>query len=318
MFCNGTRRFLQGIFYFYLLSNSGKIFADTILLRDGKTIENVKTSLRADHVLVVDETGKTEKIDLTLIEKILVSEIKKSEVKEEKKVDTNIKKFYFSLNGSVWSSGVTEKPSFNRGYNLTDIFTMVVNIDPYLEKKYSVNVRTVSFNGEYRRSANFGFSLGLEQNSYFFPNRNISPWVGLLTNVNLNSTPEYQTLSAASVNSFLFNQLSGNFKNDKQGNGKFTLGTLSLLPSVKYYVPLSDSILWFVQGGFGFGKSYENGIYSKPLTQTVFFVGTGIQWESESYFFNVALQYRKTDLKGSVYSYHFNEPIFMIGGGFKL
>ncbi|EMJ98307.1 hypothetical protein [Leptospira alstonii] len=318
MFRGGMRRFgiLRGILYFYLLSNSGKIFADTVLLRDGKTVENVKTSLRADHILVVDETGKTEKIDLTLVEKILISEIKKSEVKEEKKEDKNIKKFYFSLNGSAWSSQVTEKPSFNRGYNLTDILTMVVNIDPYFEKKYSVDVKTVSFNGEYRRSANFGFSLGLEQNSYSFPDRNISPWIGLVTNANLNSTPEYQMLAGTSLNSFLFNQLGGNFKNDK--HGKFTIATLSLSPGVKYYVSLSDSIFWFVQGGFGFGKSYESGIYSKPLTQTALFAGTGVQWESESYFFNITLQYRKTDLKGSVYSYRFNEPIFMIGGGLKL
>ncbi|EMF99361.1 hypothetical protein LEP1GSC123_4580 [Leptospira borgpetersenii str. 200701203] len=62
----------------------------------------------------------------------------------------------------------------------------------------------------------------------------------------------------------------------------------------------------------GVGKSIESGVHSK--VQTVLLVGTGIQWELESYFFNIALQYRKTDLIGATQSYHFNEPIFMIGG----
>ncbi|EMP05560.1 hypothetical protein LEP1GSC124_1490 [Leptospira interrogans serovar Pyrogenes str. 200701872] len=65
------------ILCFHILPNSGTISADTIILKDGQTFENVKTSLRQDHVLVQDEKGKIEKIDLTLVEKILVSENQK-------------------------------------------------------------------------------------------------------------------------------------------------------------------------------------------------------------------------------------------------
>ncbi|EMO51893.1 hypothetical protein LEP1GSC172_0698 [Leptospira noguchii] len=54
------------------------------------------------------------------------------------------------------------------------------------------------------------------------------------------------------------------------------------------------------------------------MIQTALLIGTGIQWESDLYFFNMTLQFRKTDLTGSVNSYHFQEPIFMIGTGFKL
>ncbi len=125
------------ILCFHILPNSGTISADTIILKDGQTFENVKTSLRQDHVLVQDEKGKIEKIDLTLVEKILVSEIKKSEVvQEEKKEYINIKKFYFSLNGSSWNTKVSEGINFNRGYSLTDVRTNVVNIDPYFERRY--------------------------------------------------------------------------------------------------------------------------------------------------------------------------------------
>lgn len=56
-----------------------------MILKDGRKIENVKTSLRENHVLVEDETGKVEKIDLTLVEKILISEIEKPEVEDKKK-----------------------------------------------------------------------------------------------------------------------------------------------------------------------------------------------------------------------------------------
>ncbi|EMO77714.1 hypothetical protein LEP1GSC127_1515 [Leptospira kirschneri str. 200801925] len=191
----------------------------------------------------------------------------------------------------------------------------MVNIDPYFERRYTVNVRTLSLNGEYRPKSNFGFLLGLEQNSYSFPDQRISPLVGINTFIALNTTQEYQTLSSVSLSSFLVNQLDGKFT---QSSGKFSIETISLSPGVKYYILISESFFWFVQGGFGFGKSYENGIYSKPLTQTVILVGTGIQWESDLYFFNAALQFRKTDLIGSVNSYHFQEPIFMVGTGFKL
>ncbi|WP_061286491.1 LA_0442/LA_0875 N-terminal domain-containing protein [Leptospira interrogans] len=305
-----------GAFIVILCFQFGKISADTIILKDGQTFENVKTSLRQDHVLVQDEKGKIEKIDLTLVEKILVSEIKKSEViQEEKKEYINIKKFYFSLNGSSWNSKVSEGINFNRGYSLTDTTTYIVNIDPYFGRRYTVNVQTLSLNGEYRPKSNFGFSLGLEQNSYSFPDQRISPLIGINTYIALNTTQEYQTLSSVSLSSFLTNQLNGKFT---QSSGKFSIETLSLSPGIKYYIPISESFFWFVQGGFGFGKSYENGVYSKPLTQTVLLVGIGIQWESDLYFFNAALQFRKTDLVGSVNSYHFQEPIFMIGTGFKL
>lgn len=284
-----------------------------MILKDGRKIENVKTSLRENHVLVEDETGKVEKIDLTLVEKILISEIEKPEVEDKKKEYKNLKKFYLSWNLSSWDSKVTEKTNFDRGYNITDLIAGVIYIDPYLEKKYTTSIQTISFNGEYRHSSNLGFSLGLERNSYFFPNRKISPLVGILTNSNLNSIPEYQTLAGISVNLFLF---EGNFHFDKQGKDKVNIETLSLLPGVKYYFPLSESILWFTQVGLGIGKSFESGIHSK--LQTTLFVGTGIQWELESYFFNIALQYRRTNLTGAMHSYHFNEPIFMIGGGLKL
>ncbi|EMJ87795.1 hypothetical protein LEP1GSC198_3086 [Leptospira kirschneri str. JB] len=304
------------ILCFHVLPNLGKISADTIILKDGQTFENVKTSLGQNHVLVQDEKGKIEKIDLTLVEKILISGIKKPEAaQEEKKEYKNIKKFYFSLNGSSWNSKVSEGINFNRGYSLTDAITNVVNIDPYFERRYTVNVRTLSLNGEYRPKSNFGFLLGLEQNSYSFPDQRISPLIGINTFIALNTTQEYQTLSSVSLNSFLVNQLDGKFT---QSSGKFSIETISLSPGVKYYIPISESFFWFVQGGFGFGKSYENGIYSKPLTQTVILVGIGIQRESDLYFFNAALQFRKTDLIGSVNSYHFQEPIFMVGTGFKL
>lgn len=158
---------------FHVLPNLGKISADTIILKDGQTFENVKTSLRQDHVLVQDEKGKIEKIDLTLVEKILISEIKKPEVTQEKKEYKNIKKFYFSLNGSSWNSKVSEGINFNRGYSLTDVRTNVVNIDPYFERRYTVNVRTLSLNGEYRPKSNFGFLLGLEQNSYSLDRKSV-------------------------------------------------------------------------------------------------------------------------------------------------
>ncbi|WP_061248238.1 hypothetical protein [Leptospira noguchii] len=317
MFYRNTQRIVVFIVILcsHILLNSEKISANTVILKDGQTFENVKTSLRQDHVLVQDEKGKIEKIDLTLVEKILVSEIKKSEVTQEEKEYKNIKKFYFSINGSSWNSKVSEGINFDRGYSLTDVRTNVVNIDPYFERKYTVNVRTLSLNGEYRPKSNFGFSLGLEQNSYSFPDQRISPLIGMNTYDTLNTTQEYQTLSSVSLSSFLINQFGGKFT---QSSGKFSIETISLLSGVKYYIPISESFFWFVQGGFGFGKSYENGIYTKALIQTALLIGTGIQWESDLYFFNMTLQFRKTDLTGSVNSYHFQEPIFMIGTGFKL
>ncbi|EMM99311.1 hypothetical protein LEP1GSC035_2671 [Leptospira noguchii str. 2007001578] len=208
MFYKNTQRIVVFIVILcsHILLNSEKISADTIILKDGQTFENVKTSLRQDHVLVQDKKGKIEKIDLTLVEKILVSEIKKSEViQEEKKEYKNIKKFYFSIKGSSWNSKVSEGINFDRGYSLTDVRTNVVNIDPYFERKYTVNVRTISLNGEYRPKPNFGFLLGLEQNSYSFPDQRISPLIGMNTYDTLNTTQEYQTFSSVSLSSFLGN-----------------------------------------------------------------------------------------------------------------
>lgn len=94
MFYKNTQRIVVFLVILcsYILLNSEKISADTIILKDGQTFENVKTSLRQDHVLVQDKKGKIEKIDLTLVEKILVSEIKKSEVIQEEKKNIRILK----------------------------------------------------------------------------------------------------------------------------------------------------------------------------------------------------------------------------------
>ncbi|MCG6166896.1 hypothetical protein [Leptospira sanjuanensis] len=305
-----------GLCCLYFLLHAGKIKADTILLKDGRTLENVKTSLREDHVLVEEETGKTEKIDLTAVEKILIAEVKKSEPpKEELK---NIKKFYFSIGFSEWRANVADKPDVSRGYNVFDFFTTVVNIDPYLEKKYTVEVRTISVSGEYRKTRNLGFSLGLEQSSFSFPDRSLSPFLGILSSANLNSLPEYQNLAGLANFGVWTDPHFGDFKRNRQAGSPFRIETLSLLPSAKYYVPISDSLFWFVQTGFGIGKSYQSGIYSGSVLQTVLFVGTGFQWESDSYFLNANVQYRQTELIASARSYRFSEPAFAINFGFKL
>lgn len=310
-----------------ILCFSSSIFGNTLILKDGRTIENVKTSLREDHVLVEYEKGNVDKFELTLVEKILVSEIKKSEAKIETPTAEpdkykNIKKFYFSLNASQWRSNVSEEGiDFNRGYNAVDFVSTTIYIDPYLDRNYSVKVKSVSLTGEYRRNKNLGFTLGLEQNSFSFPSRGISPAEGIILNVSLNSLPEPQSLlslaAGFSTISFLIDPPFRGYKSGKRGNDAFTIGTLSLLPGIKYYVPLTDSFFWFVQAGIGIGRSYDSGVYSSTLTQTTVFAGTGFQWESDSYFVNVAVQYRKTDLLGSVRSYDFQEPSANVGFGLK-
>ncbi|TGM03556.1 hypothetical protein EHQ76_09905 [Leptospira barantonii] len=304
-----------------LFFSSSSIFGNTLLLKDGRKIENVKTSLREDHVLVEDVNGNVEKFELTSVEKILVSEIKKPEIKQEINTEEpenkNIRKFYYSLNIGEWSSHITEGIGLKRGYNVVDILTTTVYIDPYLERSYSVKVKTVSLIGEYRRNQNLGFTLGLEQNSFSFPNRGISPLEGLITNATLGASPEYQSLAGLSSISILLDPQFGGFKGGRRGGDAFTIGTLSFLPGIKYYVPLMDSLFWFVQAGIGFGRSYDSGIYSAALTQTAIFAGTGVQWESDSYFMNAAIQYRKTDLIGSAHSYNFQEPSFTFGLGLK-
>ncbi|WP_010575897.1 hypothetical protein [Leptospira kmetyi] len=301
---------------------SSGLFGNTVLLKDGRTIENVKTSLREDHVLVEDVNGNVEKFDLTLVEKILLAEIKKPEIQPEPKTtepekQNNIKKFYYSLNAGEWNSHIVEGMSFNRGYNAIDIVATTIYIDPYLERNYSIRVRTLSLNGEYRRNKNLGFTLGLEQNSFSFPNRGISPVTGIFANATLNALPEYQNLAGLSTISILFDSHFGGYKSGKRGSDAFTIGTLSVLPGIKYYVSLMDSLFWFFQAGIGIGRSYDGGIYSGTLTQTAVWAGTGIQWESDSYFVNAAVQYRKTDLIGNAKSYHFQEPSFSVGIGIK-
>ncbi|PJZ57481.1 hypothetical protein [Leptospira barantonii] len=312
--------FFATILSFFFSSSS--IFGNTLLLKDGRKIENVKTSLREDHVLVEDVNGNVEKLDLTLVEKILIAEIKIPEIQQEFKTtepekQVNIKKFYYSLNAGEWNSHVTEGMSFNRGYNAVDIVATTIYIDPYLGRNYSVRVKTISLIGEYRRNQNLGFTLGLEQNSFSFPNRGISPFMGIFANTTLNALPEYQGLAGFSTISILLDSHFGGYKNGKRGSDAFTIGTLSVLPGIKYYVSLMDSLFWFVQAGIGFGRSYDSGIYSAALTQTAVFAGTGLQWESDSYFVNAAVQYRKTDLIGSVHSYNFQEPSFTFGIGIK-
>ncbi|XDD49722.1 hypothetical protein AB3N59_15240 [Leptospira sp. WS92.C1] len=306
------------ILFIYLFLKPGFISADTVILKNGTDFKNVKTTLREDHVLVEDEFGNTERIELILVDKILVSEIQKPEMKEEKEEQKNIKKFYFSFNISKWNSKVRDSPGFNRGYNIVDFITTILNIDPYLETKYTVDVQTVSLQSEYRRSVRLGFSLGLEQNSFSFPDRGMSPIVGLFLNINSNSSPEYQALGTFSLIGVILNPHFGDYDNGKQAGSKFKIETLSFLPGLKYYIPISETIFWFAQTGFGIGRSYESGIYSKPMLQTVLFAGTGVQWESDSYFFNCNLQYRQTNLNGSARSYQFSEPMFIVGAGLKL
>ncbi|MBM9577769.1 hypothetical protein JWG45_11460 [Leptospira sp. 201903070] len=307
-------RILIWILFLFLIIIPKLIFGNSVLLKDGSVLKNVKTTLREDHVLVEDQFGKVEKIDLQLVEKILVSEIKKEETSTPK----DFKKFYFSLIGAQWNSRVTESINLNRHYTFTDLITTTLYIDPYLEKKYSLKVQSVGLQGEYRINSNFGFSLALEHNSFLFPETAISPLVGIVTNSSLNTMPEYQTLAAISTTALILNLNSGGYKGDKQSGSKFTVSTLSLSPSIRYFFPISESISWFAQVGVGFGRSYESGIYSKQLTYGAALIGTGLQVEVRSYFFNLTFQYRTTDLNASVHSYRFNEPLVLVGIGIRM
>ncbi|TGK23231.1 hypothetical protein [Leptospira stimsonii] len=307
-------RILAWILFLILIVLPKLIFGNSVVLKDGSTLKNVKTTLKEDHVLVEDEFGHVEKIDLQLVEKILVSEIKKGEIQDPKK----FKKFYFSLVGSQWNSRVSESMDLNRHYTLTDLVTTAIYIDPYLEKKYSVKVQSFAIQGEYRRSPNLAFSLSLEHNNFLFPKTGVSPLTAIATNISLNQTPEYQTLAFLSTMNQSFNTNSSKYEGNRSSGSAFTISTISLLPSVKYMIPISDSIVWFTQAGFGIGKSYESGIYSRQLIYGAGMVGTGFQLEFDSYFFSLTAQFRKTILNGSVHSYQFGEPLILFGIGFKI
>ncbi|AOP33021.1 hypothetical protein A0128_03560 [Leptospira tipperaryensis] len=307
-------RILAWILFLLLIAAPKLIFGNSVILKDGSVLKNVKSTLKEDHVLVEDEFGNVEKIDLQLVEKILVSEVKKGETSNPK----DFKKFYFSLIGSQWSSRISEPMDLNRHYTLTDLVTTALYIDPYLEKKYSVKVQSIALQGEYRRNPNLGFSLALEHNNFIFPETGVSTFAAIATNASLNALPEYQTLAATSTLAQNFNTDSSGYKGNKQSSSRFTVSTLSLLPSVKYYVSITDSIVWFAQLGVGIGKSYNSGIYSKQLVYETALIGTGLQVDFKSYFFNLTVQYRKTYLNASVHSYQFSEPLVLLGFGIKI
>lgn len=307
-------RTLAWILFLFLIAIPKLIFGNSVIFKDGSVLKNVKTTLREDHVLAEDEFGKVQKIDLSLVEKILVSEIKKREIPDPK----DSKKIYLSLNLSQWNSAVSESMDLNRHYTFTDLITTALYIDPYLEKKYSVTVQSVAFQGEYRRNPNFAFGLALEHNNFSFPTTGVSALTAIATNVILNQSLEYQTLAVLSTLSQSFGANSSEYKGSRSSSSAFTISTLSLLPSVKYLIPISDSIVWFAQAGAGVGRSYNSGIYSKQLIYGTALIGTGFQAEFETYFFNLAVQYRKTILNGSVNSYQFNEPMILFGIGIKI
>ncbi|PJZ53949.1 hypothetical protein [Leptospira adleri] len=307
-------RILLWILFFFLITIPKLIFGNSVVLKDGSVLKNVKTTLREDHVLIEDKFGKVEKIDLQLVEKILVSEIKKEEIQNPK----DFKKFYLSLLGSQWNSRISEPMDLNRHYTLTDFVTTTLYIDPYLEKKYSVTVQSVALQGEYRRNPNFAFALALEHNNFSFPTTGVSALTAIATNASLNQSPEYQTLAGLSTLTQIFGSNSSEYKGSRASSSAFTISTFSLLPSVKYLIPISDSIVWFAQAGAGVGRSYNSGIYSRQLIYGTALVGTGLQAEFDSYFFNLTVQYRKTILNGSVNTYQFGEPMILFGIGIKI
>ncbi|MBM9500341.1 hypothetical protein JWG44_08780 [Leptospira sp. 201903071] len=307
-------RILAWILFLSLVTTPKLLFGNSVILKNGSVLKNVKTALKEDHVLVEDEFGHVEKIELQLVEKILVSEIKKGEIQNNK----NSKNFYFSLIGSQWNSRVSEPMDLNRHYTLTDLVTTALYIDPYLEKKYSVNVQSLALQGEYRRSPNVAFALALEHTNFLFPNTEVSPFAAIATSASLNQSPEYQTLAFISTLSQSFNTNSSAYQGSKSSGSAFTVSTLSLLPSLKYMIPISDSIVWFAQAGVGVGKSYNSGIYSRQLIYGAALIGTGLQAEFQSYFFNLIFQYRKTYLNASVHSYEFTEPLVLFGAGIRM
>ncbi|WP_165783859.1 hypothetical protein [Leptospira ellisii] len=191
-------------------------------------------------------------------------------------------------------------------------------VDPYLERNYRVNVRTIAFQIEYKKDVRNGFSLALEQSTFSFPSRGLPPLIPLWINMNLGGTQSYAALTFLPTLSLLSNSSWDEYRVSREQTGKFSIGTLSLSPSYKYYYPITDSIRWFSQIGFGIGRSYQGGIYSKAVLQDVVFLGSGFQIEFDPYFFHVGLQYRATTLHAGPDTYRFTEPQISAGLGIGL
>ncbi|TGK39240.1 hypothetical protein EHQ12_04915 [Leptospira gomenensis] len=304
-------RLLGAIVFLYCFQKT--ISADTVLLKDGRRLENVKTVLKEDHVLAEDEFGKTEKIDPTQIEKITLGEIKKKPV-----VPENEKKFRVSAWGTAWNAGVHEDPNLQRVYSTSEILQMTMYVDPYVQRDYRVKVRTIAFQIDYKKDARNGFSLALEQSTFSFPARGVNPLTALWINMNTIGNQTYAELTLPATLALLTNPSWDEYDVSREQNEKFSLKTLSLSPSYQYYYPITESIRWFSQIGFGIGRSYQSGIYAKAVLQDAAFLGTGFQIELDPYFFRITFQYRATTLHAGPDTYRFTEPQVSAGLGIGL
>ncbi|PJZ39910.1 hypothetical protein CH370_19320 [Leptospira kmetyi] len=290
---------------FYLLCVPSFLFADTVLLKDGGVLRNVKVTMGGEEILVEDEAGNIRKIATGSVKKIVMADVKT----ESSTSASNVPKNQGSKKSNSSGSG---QMSYSTGIS----FWETSKGEPDRIGNFSIQVRSIFLQVETRFEGRYGITLGLENSRFDFRSSSnvfLNPRVAgsvLAAQDNIQKN-EYSTVLLG------LSALSEGYSPYRTSNS-FRVETVSFLPGLKYYLFDAEKFSWFVQFAFGFGRSYRTGMYNDPFFHGTLLLGSGIQWNGESVFIGLAAQIRNTILSGSNVSYRFTEPSLQFSVGIKI
>lgn len=302
------------IFTSMLLLNPFFLSADTILLKDGSVLRNVRTKMGGEQLIVEDESGNIRKIETKLVKKIVMAEVKPSGEAEETESSRPSEKNSGRRkddDSKRSDSGDSSRISYASGIS----YWGTEAGEPDRIGSFSVQVKSVLFQIETRFEGKYGITLGFEHSSF-----------GFRSDSNLLSNPAF--LWALSGDNIQKNESSNlliglsSFSEEAyeplRTRNSFRIDAVSFLPGMKYYLLETPHFSWFLQFAFGLGRSYRSGMYTNQFLQGSLLFGSGIRWSGSSVFADLTFQYRNTFLSNPDTTYRFTEPCVQISFGIRI
>ncbi|TGK32579.1 hypothetical protein EHQ12_18385 [Leptospira gomenensis] len=291
------------------------LFADTILLKDGNVLRNVRTKMGGDELIVEDEAGNIRKIETKLVKKIVMAEVQTSEDLLQTEKQPLPGKNSGNKKGGDFKNGDPAADSGKISYSSGISYWSTEAGEPDRIGNFSVQVQSVLLQVETRFEGKYGITLGFEHSSFGFKSdsnflSNPSAFL-LLSGDNIQKNESSNFLIGLSSFS------EGAYEPFRIRNS-FRIDTLSFLPGMRYYLLENRHFSWFLQFGFGLGRSYRSGMYTNQFLQGTLLFGSGIRWNGSSVFADLTFQYRNVLLSNPDISYRFSEPNVQISFGIRI
>ncbi|MCG6195265.1 hypothetical protein LFX25_18660 [Leptospira sp. FAT2] len=294
-----------GFVFFFFLCVPSFLFADTVLLKDGGALRNVKVTMGGDVILVEDESGNIRKIETSSVKRIVMAEVKS----ESEPSASNVPKNQGSKKPNSSGAG---RVSYSSGVSFWESRIA----EPDRIGNFSVLVQSVFLQAETRFEGRYGITLGLENSRFDFrssSNAFLNPRAAAL----VLPGPDNIQKNESSATLLALSSLDEGYTPFRTSNS-FRVETVSFLPGLKYYPIDGERFSWFAQFAFGFGRSYRTGMYSDPFFHGTLSLGTGVQWNGDSIVIALSAQIRNTLLSNSNVSYRFTEPSLQFSFGIRI